>query len=409
MQLNRKKDSGKRMSLFKNKFIIALPLIVIAVIFVFSLAMIPSINPAPHNLPIAIVNEDQGLTIPKVNMGETMVSNIQSTASANSVGEPPMKWIEVSSEEEVRAGLDNQKYYAALVIPKDFSEKLASLTTPDPSSPRIQIYVNQGMNASASSMAEQMLDQAVHDVNNKMRTELLATFDQQGAAISTKQAAALASPIDCVVIHVNATGTHSANGNSPILMFQPLWMASLIGSVIFLLVKNKSNYANRNERLRANIVQVLWGMVMALAAGFSFTWFAKSWGVDISHFADTALFLTIAYLAFFLMISAVFSWVGLKGMIIFVLLLFLGAPLLSFAPELLSSFYRDWILSWLPMRFMVEGLRELFFFGQGFRLNHPTMVLIWIGACGLLVLLTSAFKHSRKPEQKKEVEIAHNP
>lgn len=108
MQLNRKKDSGKRMSLFKNKFIIALPLIVIAVIFVFSLAMIPSINPAPHNLPIAIVNEDQGLTIPKVNMGETMVSNIQSAASVNSVGEPPMKWIEVSSEEEVRAGLDNQ-------------------------------------------------------------------------------------------------------------------------------------------------------------------------------------------------------------------------------------------------------------------------------------------------------------
>ncbi|MNC61868.1 hypothetical protein D3C75_1118380 [compost metagenome] len=114
----------------------------------------------------------------------------------------------------------------------------------------------------------------------------------------------------------------------------------------------------------------------------------------------------MAYLAFFLMIAAVFSWIGLKGMIIFVLFLFFGAPLLSFGPEFLSPFYRDWILSWLPMRFMVEGLREILFFGQKLRMNHPTFVLIWIGIGGLLVLLASAFKRSRKPEQKNEVEIA---
>ncbi|GIP33527.1 YhgE/Pip domain-containing protein [Paenibacillus sp. J2TS4] len=395
------------MSLLKNKFIIALPLIVIAVIFIFSLAMIPSINPVPHNLPIAIVNEDQGLTVSNVNMGETVVSNIQSATSANADGEPAMKWIEVGSEEGVRAGLDNQEYYAALVIPKDFSEKQASLMTPDPSSPRMRIYINQGMNASTSSMVGEMLNLAISGINEEIRTEILATFDQQGAAISTKQAAAFASPIVSEVIYVNAIGTHSANGNSPVLMFQPLWMASLIGNVIFLLVKNKSNYANRNERLRANIVQVFWGAVIALAAGFSFTWFAESWGLHISQFTETALFLAIAYLAFFLMIAAVFSWIGLKGMIIFVLFLFFSAPLLSFAPELISPFYRDWILSWLPMRFMVEGLRELFFFGQGLRMNHPTIVLIWIGACGLLVLLASAFKHSRQPERKQEVEIAH--
>ncbi|MBS5910171.1 MAG: DUF3533 domain-containing protein [Paenibacillus macerans] len=397
------------MGLFKNRLIVALPLIVIAAVFIFSLAIIPSINPVPHSLPIAIVNKDQGLTASNVNMGETVMSEIQSATFANSDGEPAMKWIEVDSEQEVKAGLDNQEYYAALVIPRDFSEKQASLMTPDPSAPRVRIYVNQGMNASASSMAEEMLNQAISGINEEMRTELLTAFERQGAAISTKQAAALALPIVSEVTRVNAVGTHSANGNSPALMFQPLWMASLIGNVIFLLVKNKSNYANRNERLRANIVQVLWGAVLALASGFSLAWFAERWGLHIPHFTDTALFLAIAYLVFFLMIAAVFSWVGFKGMIIFVLFLFIGAPLLSFAPELLSSFYRDWILSWLPMRFMIDGLRELFFFGQGLRMNHPTFALIWIGACGLLVLLASAFKRSRKPEQKKEVEIAHNP
>ncbi|MEC0170931.1 YhgE/Pip domain-containing protein [Paenibacillus graminis] len=265
------------MRLFKNKLIITLPIIVIAVIFIFSLAMIPSINPAPHNLPIAIVNEDQGLAAPKVNMGETIVSNIQSETSANQDGESAIKWIEAGSEAEAKTGLDNQEYYAALVIPKDFSEKQASLKTPDPSSPRMQIYINQGMNASASSVAGQMLNQAVNGINEKLRAELLAAIGHQGGPLSTKQIAALASPIVSEIINVNAA----------------------------------------------------------------------------------------------------------------------GAPLLSFAPELLSPFYRDWVLSWLPMRFMVEGLREILFFGQKLRMNHPTVVLIWIGIGGLLVLLASAFKRSR--------------
>ncbi len=283
------------MRLFKNKLIITLPIIVIAVI-----------------------------------MGETIVSNIQPETSANQDGESAIKWIEAGSEAEAKTGLDNQEYYAALVIPEDFSEKQASLKTPDPSSPRMQIYINQGMNASASSVAGQMLNQAVNGINEKLRAELLAAIGHQGGPLSTKQIAALTSPIVSEIINVNAAGAHSANGNSPVLMLQPLWMASLIGNVIFLLAKNKLNYVNRKDRIRANIVQVFWGALIALAAGFSFTWFARSWGVHIAHFMDTAIFLAIAYLAFFLMIAAVFSWIGLKGMIVFVLFLFFGAPLLSY-------------------------------------------------------------------------------
>ena len=54
------------------------------------------------------------------------------------------------------------------------------------------------------------------------------------------------------------------------------------------------------------------------------------------------------------MISAVLSLVGLKGIGLFALLLFFGAPLLSLAPEMLSPFYQDWVYSWLPMKFMIE-------------------------------------------------------
>ncbi|WP_138494413.1 YhgE/Pip domain-containing protein [Paenibacillus pinistramenti] len=392
------------MSLFKNKLVAALPVIVLAIVFVFSLTAIPSINPAAKNLPVAIVNEDAGLSSGQ-NMGSLIVSNIQSATDAISE-QPPIKWVKVGSEEAAKAGLNSQDYYAALVIPKDYSANQASLASPEPVSPEITIYVNQGMNMTAANMSQQILTQMVSGLNEKIRAQLIAAFDQQGGTLTTKQAAALASPIASKVIPVNPVGANSANGNAPVTLFQPLWMGSLIGSVIFLLAKNKMKSAGRADKLRANGLQVVWGAFLALVTGFGLTWFADSWGLSIPDFLDVALFLSIAYFAFFLMISAVFSWIGFGGMGIFVLFLFFGAPLLSFAPELLSPFYRDWVMSWLPMRFMVDGLREIFFFGGGLKMNHPTSVLMWIGIVSLLVLLASSLKPSKaKHKEQTQAEM----
>ena len=48
--------------------------------FYFSLTLFPTVQPQPKNLPIAIVNEDQGVEIPnqlKMNMGQTIVDNMK--------------------------------------------------------------------------------------------------------------------------------------------------------------------------------------------------------------------------------------------------------------------------------------------------------------------------------------------
>ncbi|PGK43418.1 hypothetical protein CN907_07870 [Bacillus anthracis] len=107
--------------------------------------------------------------------------------------------------------------------------------------------------------------------------------------------------------------------------------------------------------------------------------------------------------SFFLMISAVLSLVGLKGIGVFALLLFFGAPLLSLAPEMLSPFYQDWVYAWLPMRFMIEGLREIFFFGKGLSWSTPLIVLVWIGVVSMVIILVTAFKRSVIKESKAEL------
>ncbi|WP_209860527.1 YhgE/Pip domain-containing protein [Paenibacillus shirakamiensis] len=387
--------------MLKHKLFIVLPILVLAIIFVFSLTMIPSINPTPKNLPIAIVNEDKGIDVPqqgKMNMGDLIAKNIQTMSSFKSGTDSSVKWISVESNAKVQEGLNRQDYYAALVIPSDFSTKQASLRTANPVSPNIQLYVNQGMNALASNMAAQILNQVIESVNNKIRTDLLTAIDQKGGTLTTKQAAAIASPIVKQVTNVNAIGTHSASGNAPVSLFQPLWMGSIVGGIVFLFIKRKFVLMTRKEKLQANLLQFIWGVVLSLVAGYSFTWFADLWGLNIQHFNDTALFLSISYLSFFLMISAVLSWIGLAGMAIFMLFLFFGTPLLTTAPELLSTFYQDWILTWLPMNFMVKGLREIFFFGHGLSLNHATIVLIWIGVVSFIVLMASSFKRNAKSE-----------
>ncbi|MNG36571.1 hypothetical protein D3C84_1236430 [compost metagenome] len=50
------------------------------------------------------------------------------------------------------------------------------------------------------------------------------------------------------------------------------------------------------------------------------------------------------------------------------------------------------------MRFMVAGLRELFFFGKGLSWNDATSALLEIGAGSLVILLASVLKPAANQE-----------
>ncbi|PGO22327.1 phage infection protein [Bacillus cereus] len=391
--------------MFKNKLLLLSPVIALLVVFIFSLTLFPTVQPKPKNLPIAIVNEDQGVEIPnqpKMNMGQTIIDNMKKTSKSDE--EPAVKWVEVKNKEAVQKGLNNQEYYAALVIPKEFSAKQASLRTPQPSSPEVEIFINQGMNTAASTMAGQMLNGVVDNMNNTVRTQLLEGLKAKGATLTADQVSNVVTPITKKVTNVNEIGKNSANGNSPISLFQPLWIASLASAAIIFIAISKMPVGTRKENFVLKVKQIVTGAIAALVIGFGLTWIADGMvGLNISNFTDTALFLSITSFSFFLMISAVLSIVGLKGIGLFALLLFFGAPLLSLAPEMLSPFYQDWVYAWLPMRFMIEGLREIFFFGKGLSWSTPVTVLVWIGVVSMVIILATAFKRSVIKDQKAEV------
>lgn len=393
------------MSILKQKLVALLPVIVIAVVFIFSLTMIPSINPHPENLPIAVVNEDAGMDVPgqgHMNGGEKLLEGMQTALSAQAKGgEPAAKWIVIDSIEAATQGLNDKEYYAAVVIPNNFSTNQATLQTPDPESPKVQIYVSQGANMAAANAASQLLSGMIDGLNTQLRTQLMASLEQQGGSINMKQAAMLVSPIIKEVTTLNPVGTSSGNGNAPVALFQPLWIGSMIGAVIMLITKNKLKLIKPKQKLLSHVAHVLWGVLISVIVGYGLTWFADLWGMNIAHFNQTALILAISYFSFFIMISAVLSWTGLSGMGFFALFLFFGAPLLSLAPEFLSSFYRDYVYSWLPMRFMIESLKDIFYFDKDLSISGSTGVLLSIAVVGILVLLSSSIKPSKKADVEK--------
>lgn len=390
-------------TVFKNKLLLAAPFIALLAVFIFSLTLYPSAKMKPANLPIAIVNLDEGVMLPdgtKLEMGKTVSEQIRLSSGGEGGGGVPAKWLEVGSEEAARDGLNDREYYAALIIPADFSAKQASLRSPEPQQANLSVLVNQGMNATVSTMLTQMVNGMADQMNQMFSTQLLAELEKQGAMLTPKQAAILASPINIALENVNTFGTNAARGNAPMSLFQPIWMASIAGAAISTLVIGKAverQGIGRGSKLSARLAQLVIGIVIALFAGFGMSWLADGMlGLDVPSIGDVGMFLALTVLAFFLMISAVLSWTGIRGIVLFVLLLFFGAPLLALPPEFMNGFYRDWIHSWLPMRFMVEGLRELFFFGESFNWSGSAAVLASIAGVSLIVLLLSALKPQAK-------------
>ncbi|MED3822641.1 DUF3533 domain-containing protein [Priestia flexa] len=382
--------------MFKNKLLLFSPLIVFGIIFIFSQTLYPSVQPKLKNLPIAIVNADEGIQLPnhpEVNMGQKVVDMVIKSSKTTAESEPAVKWIVEENENDMQKGLENRDYYAALVIPKDFSAKQASFKTPAPETAKLEIFINQGMNTMASTAAGQIVNNVVDQMNTTVRTQLITELEKQGATLTPKQIELFANPVGKTMENVHETGKNSANGNSPISLFQPLWIACLASAAILFIATRKLKARNRKDFVKTKLIQLFMGAFIALVIGFSLTWLAAHMvGFHIPQFTDAALFLTITSFSFILMISAVLSLVGIKGIPLFALMFFFGAPLLSLPPEMMSSFYRDWIYSWLPMRFMIEGLRDLFFFGKSITWDGPLSILVWIGIISGIVILLSAFK-----------------
>lgn len=111
------------------------------------------------NLPVAIVNNDEGTVLNGqiINVGDTIVEELKENQSIG--------W-QFVDDWQGNYGLNEGKYYAMIEIPRNFSERLVSLTTATPQKPVLTYRVNEKLNAIASKITSVAKDRLFDSIES---------------------------------------------------------------------------------------------------------------------------------------------------------------------------------------------------------------------------------------------------
>lgn len=110
-------------------------------------------------IPIGVVNEDEGATIQdeSFNVGDMLVDNLKENKDMN--------WQFVDKKKAMDK-VEYGDYFATIVIPKDFSEKLASIESGQPQKADLDYYVNEKINAIAPKITDKGASVIVEEISS---------------------------------------------------------------------------------------------------------------------------------------------------------------------------------------------------------------------------------------------------
>ena len=208
---------------------------VVAIITVMGLCLVPCCyawfnilsNWAPYEseatgrISVAVANMDEGSNAAgfKINVGEKIT---EALGANEDIG-----WIFVESDKEAVEGVRSGDYYAALVIPEDFSTGVLSFMSGDLTNPELKYYENEKKNAVAPKITGKAKT-AVQEEVNAAFVETLAGYVSDAASVAEasgldpqEMLADLADRIDdlskditsCIALADAAAGLTDASGS----------------------------------------------------------------------------------------------------------------------------------------------------------------------------------------------------
>lgn len=152
---------------------------------------------APPDLPVAIVNEDEGAKIggKPVDFGGQVVEGATSEKKLRGV----IHWSKVSGEKQAFEGFSKGEYAAAIVIPKDYSGRLASLAastagkTPEPA--QLRLLTNPATDPSTLSTVKQAFSGITASTSRTTGEKLSGALASANVSVPAGQAPLLGNPV----------------------------------------------------------------------------------------------------------------------------------------------------------------------------------------------------------------------
>ncbi|WP_407392259.1 YhgE/Pip family protein [Methanobrevibacter sp.] len=168
-----RKDIGKIAKIMKNDFKASfsnpiVTIVLIAIIILPSLYALLNIQACwdPYGntdqVQFAIANLDKGADYEgtKLNVGNELVKELKNNTKFD--------WTFVT-EDELREGVENGEYYAGIIIPKNLSKNVLSITTDDPKQAELEYIVN----VKSNPVATKLTDTAANTVYTKLNAKIV--------------------------------------------------------------------------------------------------------------------------------------------------------------------------------------------------------------------------------------------
>ena len=94
-----------------------------------------------NNIKVAVTSEDDGTTVDgkELNLGKSLVEGLKNNKN--------LDWQFVSNKQEAEDGVRIGDYYASIVVPKNFSQDMTSVSRTEPKRATIEYTVNEKINA----------------------------------------------------------------------------------------------------------------------------------------------------------------------------------------------------------------------------------------------------------------------
>lgn len=419
------------MNIFKNKLLWIAPIATMIILVIFSLAFYPAYNPKPKDLPIGILNEDKGTTIQdkNVNIGKKLEDKLLDSDSNK------IKWVKVDSEKDLEKDLKDQKIFGVAIIDKDFSkdamsktqkvvmdskkeemqQKVASGEIPpqvvqqmkqkmgnqqvEVKQAKFKTIVSEGSSLQGSQIASAVLTGMGDNSNAQITKQSLETLTSQNVKVNAADINGLTNPVKVDNEKLNKVKDHQAGGNAPFLMFMPIWIGSIVTSILLFFAFRTSNNIVVQHRIIASIGQMIFAVVAAFAGSFVYIYFMQGiQGFDFDHPNRIAIFVALAILGFVGLILGVMVWLGMKSIPIFFILMFFSMQLVTLPKQMLPESYQKYVYDWNPFTHYATSVRELLFLNHHIELNSTMWMFIGFMIFGAVSSLISAIvrKHSTK-------------
>ena len=354
---------------------------------ILGLAVSPMLRANPQNVPFAIVNLDKGaITIAgDSNIGKTMADNLVSgeislgsgddKSSSNSFSDA-VSWTQLSSEEELKEALANNEYYGGIMIPANFTSQQMNSAVGLSNAPELTVYLNKGKNPQMAT---------------SMQTALAAAMLKKGVAVNVE-----------MVNDADIGNGMMSETMAVQMLVMPLFMLSMIGSIIASLVfwhKDATELRKKNVWFAA-VAQAAFVLVLsAIMAGLALFIDTVAGGLSlpggrIYPFIWFACFCCM--LCFVSLCDACFP----LGALVAVGTFALGMGTAMLAPEMLPSFWADWVCPWAPQAHIGNGVRTIIYFGH-MPGSTDLLPLAGFGVVGALALLAATLLPKRKEAGKQ--------